>query len=209
MAKLGAGLAVTGLTLGAMAAIGLLAFQASGAQERAVAAGYVAPVAPLTSAHPTVAPAPPLPGNSGTGLRVVYSLGARQVWLVDPRKTPQVLSSFAVVPGSVSPAVGSYPVYSRTAAGTGTDGRRIEHVVRFSQEGAVFGFSAVVDGASTAPATPSASPDPSPDPAPDATPSPSAAPNGKTKTGGIRSGREEGQLLWDFAPLGTTVVVVP
>ncbi|WP_033818489.1 hypothetical protein, partial [Kitasatospora sp. MBT63] len=153
MAKLGAGLAVTGLTLGAMAAVGLLAFQANGAQERALEAGYTPPVAPLTSAaaRATAPPTPPLPANSGSGLRVVYSLGAKQVWLVDPRKNPQVTAAFTVVPGSVSPPVGSYPVYSRTAAGTGTDGKKIEHVVRFSQQGAVFGFSAAVDDASPSP----------------------------------------------------------
>ncbi|MER8184003.1 hypothetical protein [Kitasatospora sp. NPDC094015] len=200
MAKLGAGLVVTGLTLGAMATIGLLAFQASGAQDRALAAGYVPPVAPLTSPQPTVPPAPPLPANSGTGLRVVYSLGAKQVWLVDPRKNPQVTASFAVVPGSVSPPVGSYPVYSRTAAGTGTDGRKIEHVVRFSQQGAVFGFSAAIDqGAGSA----------SPGAVPSASASAAASTDPNAKTGGIRSGRADGQLLWDFAPTGTTVVVIP
>ncbi|MEV4611799.1 hypothetical protein AB0K43_04245 [Kitasatospora sp. NPDC049258] len=203
MAKLGAGLVVTGLTLGAMAAVGLLAFQASGAQDRALAAGFVPPVAPLTSPQPTAPPAPPLPANSGTGLRVVYSLGARQVWLVDPRKNPQVTASFAVVPGAVSPPVGSYPVYSRTAAGTGTDGRKIEHVVRFSQQGAVFGFSAAID---PAPA-PSGAAGASPSAHASAAASASADPN--AKTGGIRSSRADGQLLWDFAPTGTTVVVVP
>ncbi len=118
---------------------------------------------------------------------MVYSAGTHQVWLVDPKKTPPVQSSFKVTPGTVEPAPGTYTVYSRTAAGTGTDGLQIEHVVRFTQQSAtVFGFSAAVD--------------------PSATPAPDAA---QKKTGGIRSTRTDGQTLWDFAPNGTRVTVIP
>ncbi len=191
VAKMGPGVVVTGLTLGALAVVSLLAFQANGAQDRAGGAkptaatttttGTAPAVAPSASATPTV---PPLPATSGTGTRVVYSVGSHYVWLVDPRKNPQVAAAFPVAPGTVEPAPGNYAVYSRTATTTGTDGRQIEHVVRFAQQnGVVFGFSAAVDGA-----TPTADP--------------------KTKTGGIRSGRAEGQLLWDFAPKDTKVIVV-
>jgi hypothetical protein len=116
---------------------------------------------------------------------VVYSIGARQVWLVDPKKNPQVVAAFLVEPGSADPAPGSYQVYSRSAATNGTDGRPVEHVVRFAQHGGiVFGFSAAVDGSAVVP-----------DP--------------RSKTGGIRSARPDGQTLWDFAPIGTRVLVVP
>ncbi|RKT17435.1 hypothetical protein BX285_1812 [Streptomyces sp. 1114.5] len=190
MAKMGPGVVVTGLTLGALAVVSLLAFQANGAQDRAggakptvttTATGTATAAAP--SATPTPV-APPLPATSGTGTRVVYSIGSHYVWLVDPKKSPQVAAAFQVVPGSVEPTPGSYAVYSRTPTGTGADGRQIEHVVRFAQQnGVVFGFGAAVDGA-----MPTADP--------------------KAKTGGIRSGRAEGQLLWDFAPKDTKVVVV-
>ncbi|WP_406211036.1 hypothetical protein OH807_16980 [Kitasatospora sp. NBC_01560] len=189
---MGPGVVVTGLTLGALAVVSLLAFQANGAQDRAGGArpatstsasssGPAASATPSASATPT---APALPATSGTGLRVVYSVGSHYVWLVDPKKNPQVVAAFAVTPGSVEPVAGSYPVYSRTATTTGTDGRQIEHVVRFAQQnGVVFGFSAAADGA-----TPTTDP--------------------KAKTGGIRSSRPDGQLLWDFAPQGTKVVVI-
>ncbi|MFH9351656.1 hypothetical protein [Kitasatospora sp. NPDC017646] len=187
---MGPGVVVTGLTLGALAVVSLLAFQANGAQDRAGGArptvaststGPVASATPSASATPTV---PPLPVSSGSGTRVVYSVGSHFVWLVDPKKNPQVAAAFPVTPGSVEPVPGSYSVYSRTAAGTGTDGRKIEHVVRFAQQsGVVFGFGAALDDA-----TPTADP--------------------KTKTGGIRSSRADGQLLWDFASNGTKVVVV-
>ncbi|MFD8482559.1 L,D-transpeptidase [Kitasatospora sp. NPDC059673] len=190
MAKLGPGVVVGGLTLGAMAVIGLLAFQANGAASRAVAAAPAsasAPAAAPSASSPSERPAPPpLPADSGAGLRVVFSLKERQVWLVDPKKPEQVVGTFKVTPGSALPNPGAYTVYSRTAAGTGTDGRQIEHVVRFTQQqGTVFGFSALVD---------------------ENAPAPSLDP--KTKTGGIRASRSDGQALWDFAPNGTRVVVV-
>ncbi len=189
MAKMGPGVVVTGLTLGALAVVGLLAVQASGAEthasaDRAGAAVSASPSpspAPSASAAPTV---PALPATSGSGRRVVYSVSAKAVWLVDPKKTPQVQAAFTVEPGSVSPAPGSYTVYSRSAESGGTDGRQVEHVVRFTQQGGtVIGFSAAVDGA-----TPAADP--------------------KTRTGGIRETRQNGQTLWDFAPDGTRVTVL-
>ncbi|WP_405017823.1 hypothetical protein OHV05_13080 [Kitasatospora sp. NBC_00070] len=180
------GVVVTGLTLAALTAVGLLAFQANGAATRTPeakpATSSSAAPSPSASASPS---APALPASSGTGRRVVYSAGSHYVWLVDPKKTPPTQSAFPVTPGSVEPTAGSYTVYSRTAAGTGTDGRQIEHVVRFAQQNnVVFGFSAALDGA-----TPSADP--------------------KAKTGGIRSGRADSQSLWDFAQNGTKVVVIP
>ncbi|MFJ8044783.1 hypothetical protein ACIRBX_30190 [Kitasatospora sp. NPDC096147] len=185
------GVVVTGLTVAALAAVGLLAFQANGAASRTPVAkpSVTAPAssaAPSPSASPTVT-VPPLPSGSGTGRRVVYSAGSHWVWLVDPKKPTPLQAAFAVTPGTAEPAPGSYTVYSRSATATGTDGAQIEHVVRFAQQsGVVFGFSAAVDGAS---ASPPADP--------------------KAKTGGIRSSRADSQSLWDFAPNGTKVVVIP
>ncbi|MFD9128843.1 hypothetical protein [Kitasatospora sp. NPDC059571] len=183
---MGPGVVVTGLTAVAMTAVALLAVQAEGAQSRTAASRPAAsepgPARPSSGPAPT---APALPAASGTGYRVVYSIGAHRVWLVDPQKDQQIQASFAVTPGSVEPTPGAYSVYSRAATGKGTDGRQIEHVVRFSQQsGVVFGFSAATDGAT-----------PAPDP--------------KVHTGGIRSARADGQLIWDFAPTGTRVVVTP
>ncbi|MFE9422141.1 hypothetical protein ACFYNO_04160 [Kitasatospora sp. NPDC006697] len=191
MAKTGPGVVVAGLTLAALAVVALLAVQAEGTAAPAAAATRPSPgpTSAAPSASATAEPSPsalPLPSAAAIGAtrRVVYSLSAKQVWLVDPKKDPQVLAAFPVEPGSVSPAVGSYTVYSRSAATTGTDGRPVEHVVRFAQQsGTVFGFSAAVDGS-----TPSADP--------------------HTKTGGIRAGRQDGQTLWDFATTGTRVLVV-
>lgn len=187
MAKMGPGVVVTGLTLGALAVISLLAVQASGTEPRTSAARPAASASPSAAPSPT-ASAPPaipaLPTSSGSGRRVVYSVGAKVVWLVDPKKDPQVQAAFTVEPGSVDPNPGSYTVSTRSATSNGSDGRQVEHVVRFTQRGGTaIGFSAAVDGA-----TPAADP--------------------KTRTGGIRETRENGQTLWDFAPVGTKVTVI-
>ncbi|GAA1954328.1 hypothetical protein GCM10009738_30080 [Kitasatospora viridis] len=181
---------VAGLTLAALAVVTVLAVQAEGTAATAVAAQPGPSASSATpSAQASAAPGPslePLPSAAAVGStrRVVYSISAKQVWLVDPKKDPQVVAAFTVEPGSANPAQGSYTVYSRAAAANGTDGRPVEHVVRFTQQGGtVFGFSAAVDGS-----TPAADP--------------------KAKTGGIRSTRQDGQTLWDFAPVGTRVLVV-
>ncbi|WP_035853979.1 hypothetical protein [Kitasatospora azatica] len=187
---MGPGVTVAGLTLGALAVVALLAVQAEGSASTAAAAQP----APTASASASPSPSPsaavpslaPLPATAATGTtrRVVYSIGAKQVWLVDPKKNPEVEAAFTVEPGSVNPAPGSYTVYNRTANSNGSDGRPVEHVVLFSQQtGTVFGFSAAVDGAT-----------------------PAAAP--KPRTGGIRSTRQDAQTLWDFAAKGTRVLVV-
>jgi hypothetical protein len=190
VAKTGPAITVAALTLAALAVVGVLAVQAEGTAP--VAASQPAPTATASpSPEPSASDTPtlqPLPAAAATGTtrRVVYSIGAKQVWLVDPKKNPQVVAAFLVEPGAVDPTPGSYAVYSRSAATTGSDGRPVEHVVRFTeQSGTVFGFSAAVDDSSP----------------------PTVEPN--AKTGGIRSDRQDGQTLWDFTRVGTRVLVLP
>lgn len=187
MAKIGSGTVVTGLTLGAMAAVAALAVQAHGSERRAAPASPPPPTprASATPGAPAQPQTPALPAASGTGRRVVYSLAADRVWLVDPAKKPQVVRSFAVQPSTVDPAPGSYRVFARTPATNGSDGRAIEHVVLFARSGGtVVGFSAAVDGST-----------PRPDP--------------HQRTGGVRETRRDGAALWEFTALGSKVVVVP
>jgi hypothetical protein len=177
---------VTALTLAALAAVGVLAAQAAGT----VPARSQGPQSGKTLSSPSASPSGsagqtyPLPsGDTGTGARVVYTLGKDRVWLVDG--AGRVTRTFAVRPGTVDPAPGTYTVVSRTASGVGGDGVDIEHVVRFTTEnGVVIGFSAAQDGSLPTAAEPDA------------------------KTGGIRETRADGTALWNAAPLGTKVVVV-
>ncbi|MEU7554520.1 hypothetical protein AB0B01_19645 [Streptomyces sp. NPDC044571] len=185
MARSSSGI-VAGLTIAALAAVGFLGYQASA----------TAPARPAKAAPPSPAPAPnrpapvpnqgkavALPAESGTGARVVYSVGLKRVWLVG--EAGQEPRSFPVMPSTAHPKPGTYLVNSRSNSVTGSDGVPIEHVVRFATaDGVVVGFSARVDGQL-----------PEPDPA--------------KKTGGIRMTRADGDAMWAFATINSKVVVVP
>ncbi|MBY8883838.1 hypothetical protein K7472_03150 [Streptomyces sp. PTM05] len=186
------GTIVTALTTAALAAIGVLAWQASAAPDHT--GGTHAGAAPTPSASvpgkrqggsPSAsARADALPTESGQGKRVVYALGRKRVWLVDVSGTAD--RTFTVVPGSVSPTPGTYTVTSRTSTPIiGSDGVPVEHVVRFTRvDGTTIGFSEAVNGSLPTPQT------------------------GK-KAGGVRELPADGDAMWQFALNGTKVIVVP
>ncbi|WP_446046526.1 hypothetical protein [Streptomyces olivaceus] len=179
---------VAGLTTAALAAIGVLAHQASTHVPhdlgRTHATGSPAPGAPGASKAPRDRRHPEtLPTGSGRGERVVYSVDDDRVWLVGAGG--EVRRTFRVTPSTVDPLPGTYTVTSRSNRVTGSDGVPIEHVVRFAgREGVAVGFSAAVDGST-------AKPDPG------------------ERTGGIRESRADGDAMWQFATIGQQVVVVP
>ncbi|MHC3469294.1 hypothetical protein ACYF6T_11305 [Streptomyces sp. 7R007] len=174
---------VTGLTVGAIAAVAVLAVQADkGAKPSAVAAPPSASASP--SAHPSKPAAPAaVPAGSGTGRRIVYSLGKKTVWLVDASDAAR--RTFTVWPGTVSPDPGTYTIGTRAQGPiTGSDGVKIEHIVYFTvKSGVNVAFSNAVDGSSPPPAS-------------------------GTQTGGIRMHTADGAALWSFGTVGTTVRVV-
>ncbi|KAK1179950.1 hypothetical protein B7755_018450 [Streptomyces sp. NBS 14/10] len=190
MPRSSTGTVVAALTAAALGGVGVLAYQAAA----------TAPDRPAHSRHGSQAgdskskpkdkgkgkdggkKSTALPGDSGTGLRVVYALEDRRVWLVGANEQPT--RTFEVSPSTASPSPGTYEVTSRVPSTIGSDGVQIEHVVVFdTEDGVVFGFSAAVDGS-----------------APDT----SAA----KKTGGIRESRADATAMWEFAPAGTKVVVI-
>ncbi|MFF8830572.1 L,D-transpeptidase [Streptomyces sp. NPDC015131] len=179
---------VAGLTAAALAAVGFLAYQASATAPADLSAGApapaVSPSAPAAGGAPKpAASALALPKQSGSGQRVVYALGERRVWLVGEKDA--VARTFPVMPSTVNPAPGTYAVTSRSGTVSGSDGVKIEHVVRFATvEGVTIGFSAAVDGTMA-----------TPDPA--------------RRTGGIRMKRADGDAMWTFATVNSKVVVVP
>ncbi|MEK9518888.1 L,D-transpeptidase [Streptomyces sp. NPDC087908] len=180
---------VAGLTAAAVAAVCFLAYQASANAPADVSAAPRTPGTSAPSVSPSGGPKQPaknplaVPAASGTGERVVYSLGERRVWIV--AADGKAGRTFPVMASTVDPAPGSYSVTSRSGSVRGSDGVQIEHVVRFTTaQDVAIGFSAAVDGST-----------PSPDPA--------------RKTGGIRMKRADGDALWTFAVIGAKVVVVP
>lgn len=177
---------VTGLTVGAIAAVAVLAVQADkGPRPTAAAARPSASAS--AGAHASRSPKPStttaaVPSGSGTGRRIVYSVGGQRVWLVDA--SDKAGRTFAVWPGTVSPDPGTYAVSVRKEATTGSDGVQIEHIVYFAAKSGInIAFSNAVDGSSPPPAA------------------------GK-QTGGIRMHKADGTALWTFGTTATKVTVV-
>jgi hypothetical protein len=188
VARIGTGAVVTTLTASALALVTVLALQAkSSANVTSAASGKPGASVSTSAGASSKASASPkpaaVPAHSGTGKRVVYSLGAKRVWLVEAAGS--VSRTFTVQPSTLSPSVGTYNVYAHSsAARTGSDGVEIKNVVIFAERGStVFGFSSATDGTT-----------PAPDPA--------------KKTGGIRETLGDGQALYDFTVVSSKVVVV-
>ncbi len=86
---------------------------------------------PLSSVASTGADAPPLPENSGSGRRLVYSRVGQRVWAVDENQ--QVIRSW-LVSGSKyeNEKPGTHQVYSRSEVTTGWNGKAyLKHMVRW------------------------------------------------------------------------------
>ncbi|MEU9290789.1 hypothetical protein AB0D57_40700 [Streptomyces sp. NPDC048275] len=177
---------VTGLTAVAIMAVGALAAQADqGAHPTASAKSKPSASAsarPSASASPKKTAVAAVPDGSGTGRRIVYSLAQRRVWLVDTGETTR--RSFAVWPGTVSPAPGTYAVFSTLPSTTGTDGTKVENIVYFTVvSGVNIAFSNAQDGSSPQPAA-------------------------GVQTGAIRMRSADGDAVWEFGSKGTKVSVV-
>lgn len=130
-----------------------------------------------------------LPDGSGTGKRVVFSQGRQRVWLV--ARGTKVERTY-LVSGSVYDNLdpGTYQVYSRSQQAWGIDDSgTMRYFVRFAKgDRAAIGFHDI--------------------PVDDGKPVQTAAQLGTPLSHGcIRQKEPDAIALWNFAPLGTTVVV--
>lgn len=143
------------------------------------------------AAPPVLEPSPTrAPADSGQGRRVVFSESAQRVWLVEDGE--RVLRSY-LVSGSVYDNLdpGTYAVYSRSEQAWGIDDSgTMEWFVRFARgDNAAIGFHDI--------------------PEQDGRPIQSLDQLGTPLSHGcIRQREDDAKALWDFAPLGTTVVVI-
>ena len=131
-----------------------------------------------------------LPSGSGTGRRIVFSEGAQRVWLIDDAGKVQ---RTYLVSGSKFDNLqpGTYSVQSKTRNATAFDGSgTMEFFVRFATGyTAPIGFHTVpVDNAGR----------------PEQTKSQLGTPQ---SAGCVRQWRDDAIALWNFAPIGTVVVV--
>jgi hypothetical protein len=131
-----------------------------------------------------------LPADSGTGKRIVFSESRQRVWLVTGKKH---VERTYLVSGSLYDNLdpGTFSVYSRSQQAWGVDDSgSMKFFVRFTEgdNGAAIGFHdiPIKDGAVVQSEAKLGTP---------------------TSHGCIRQRRPDAIALWDFAPLGTTVVV--
>lgn len=195
-----AGAAAATTLVAVLGAVGLLsagqsADAASGHGQGAQRSGSVAALAsaPLVDPGLGAAVQPPrslgLPADSGTGKRVVFDISDQRVWLVDAAEN--VLRTY-LVSGSLTANLhpGSYQVYSRSRWAVGIDDSGVmQYFVRFTRgDHAAIGFHSI--------------------PTKSGRPLQTAAQLGTPQSHGcIRAALADAQRLWDFAPVGTSVVV--
>ena len=151
------------------------------------------PEAPEPGADARPAATAPLPAASGSGRRVVYDISDQQVWLVEADGS---IARTHPVSGSrydqVEPGV--YEVYSTSRQATGWHGTEtMEHMVRFTRgERAAIGFHSIPVSAETG------------------EPVQTLAELGTPLSDGcVRQAADDAAALFDFAPVGTAVVVTP
>ena len=130
-----------------------------------------------------------VPEDSGEGRRVVFDQSAQRVWLV---RSDGSAERTYLVSGSVYDNLdpGTYSVFSRDKLAWGVDGSELRYMVRFTTGAeAAIGFHniPVVEGKKVQ------------------TPDELGTP---LSDDSIRQWGKDAQALWEFAPLGTTVVVV-
>ncbi len=147
---------------------------------------------PLSSVATSGPDAPPLPENSGSGRRVVYSRVGQRVWAVDDENV--VIRSW-LVSGSKynNETPGTHKVYSRSDVSTAWNGKAfLPKMIRWLKTDiGNIGFHAIPLHRS------------------DNSPYQTEAELGSRLSGGCqRQANADADFLWEFAQIGTVVVVV-
>ncbi len=166
----------------------LLAAGTAGMANANLVAGLLGqPPPPQPSAGPATPPPPP---DSGSGRRVVYSNPGQRVWLVEANG--RVTRSYAVSGRQGMPSPGNYSVFSKSRVSRSASGSlKLEYMVRFAQGTTLpIGFHAIPTRASG-----------------DAIQS--EAELGQFRSAGcVRQRKADAAFLWDWAPVGISVVVI-
>ncbi len=139
---------------------------------------------------PPPAVGPPLPGGSGDGRRIVYCNSCHRVWFVEANGA--VVKSHLVSGRLATPRPGTYSVYSKSRyASSASPGVTMEYMTRFA-----FGRTLAIGFHSI--------------PRKGGRPIQSEAQLGSFRSAGcIRQADGDALALWNFAPVGTKVVVTP
>jgi hypothetical protein len=147
---------------------------------------------PLSSVATSGPDAPPLPENSGSGRRVVYSRDGQRVWAVDENEV--VIRSWLVSGSKYNNELpGTHEVYSRSDMSTAWNGKAyLPQMIRWLKTDiGHIGFHAI------------------PLLRADKSPYQTEAELGQRLSGGCqRQANADAAFMWDFAQVGTKVVVV-
>ena len=147
---------------------------------------------PLSSVSSAGSDAPPLPENSGSGRRIVYERAGQRVWAVG--KDGSIIRSWLISGSKYSNETpGTHEVYSRSDMSTAWNGKAwLPQMVRYLRTDiGHIGFHAI------------------PLHVEDDSPYQTEAELGTRLSGGCqRQANRDAAFLWDFAQVGTTVVVV-
>jgi lipoprotein-anchoring transpeptidase ErfK/SrfK len=147
---------------------------------------------PLSSVASTGSDAPPLPENSGTGKRVVYERISQRVWAVSD--DGEIVRSWLVAGSQYNNEMpGTHYIYSRSEQSTAWNGRAIlPLMIRWLQTDiGHIGFHGIPIHVS------------------DGSPYMTEDELGQRLSGGCqRQSNLDAQFLWQFAPVGTKVVVI-
>ena len=140
---------------------------------------------------PRPADGPAVPAGSGSGRRIVYSNSMQRVWLVEQDETPS--HTFLVSGRRGVPSPGTYHVFSKSVMSSAHGGDlRLPYMTRFAHGRTLsIGFHGIPLRRN-------------------GTPIQSDAELGEYRSAGcVRMNQSNIKTLFDWAPIGTTVVVLP
>jgi hypothetical protein len=143
---------------------------------------------PPPAPPPTPPPAASAPAGSGTGKRIVYCVRCQRVWLVEENGT---VSRTHPVSGKAGvPRAGTYSVFSKSMKAISGSGKvTMTHMVRFARGRLAIGFHAIPRDKRGRPIQ-------------------TEAELGTYRSlGCVRQSDASAVALWNFAPVGTKVVV--
>jgi hypothetical protein len=158
---------------------------------RSEMAVFIARALDLTPNVPPVRPPPPYP-DVGEGMRIIYANDEQRVWLVDERE--QLVDTYLVSGRDNVPRPGTYEIFSKSVdAWAGHDGITMRWMARFTRasSGLAIGFHSIPRYSNGQPMQ-------------------TEDELGYYRSGGcVRQPDVKAQALYDWAPLGTTVIVLP
>jgi len=157
---------------------------------RSEMAVFMARALGLSPMTPPVRPPPPYP-DVGEGMRIIYANGEQRVWLVDEHE--QLVDTYLVSGRENVPNPGTYHVYSKSPlAWAGHNGITMQWMVRYAHGVRLpYGFHAIPRYANGVPMQ-------------------TEDQLGSYRSAGcVRQRDDKARALYDWAPIGTTVIVLP